>query len=85
MTEHLLDRQIAEEAGRRRQHAGIRLPAALIAATAPVHGLTVHTRNVTDFKGSATGTSSPVGRSGVVIVMATTPGSSEGAGPARSP
>jgi predicted nucleic acid-binding protein len=28
----------------------VRLPDALIAATALVHGLTVHTRNVRDFK-----------------------------------
>lgn len=50
MTEYEVDRQIAEEAGRVRREIGIRLPDALIAATALVHGLTVHTRNVADFK-----------------------------------
>lgn len=50
MTEHLVDGQIAEEAGRIRAQCGVRLPDALIAATAMVHGLTLHTRNVGDFK-----------------------------------
>jgi toxin FitB len=49
MTEHTVDRQVAEEAGRIRAEVGIRLPDALIAATALVHGLTLHTRNVRDF------------------------------------
>ena len=50
MTEYPVDRQVAEEAGRIQHEAGIRLPEALIAATALVHGLSVHTRNVSDFK-----------------------------------
>ena len=50
MTEYPVDRQVAEQAGRIRHDVGIRLPDALIAATALVHGLTVHTRNVADFK-----------------------------------
>ncbi len=50
MTEHAVDRQIAEEAGRLRVETGIRLPDALIAATALVHSLTLHTRNVRDFR-----------------------------------
>ena len=50
MTEYEVDRQVAEEAGRIRREAGVRLPDALIAATALVRGLTVHTRNVADFK-----------------------------------
>jgi|SRR5664279_5638333 len=50
MTQRMIDRQIAEEAGRVRSETGIRLPDALIAATALVHGLTLHTRNVRDFK-----------------------------------
>ncbi|HEU5265565.1 MAG TPA: type II toxin-antitoxin system VapC family toxin [Jatrophihabitans sp.] len=45
MTEYPVDRQIADEAGRIRQEHGLRLPDALIAATALVHGLAVHTRN----------------------------------------
>jgi toxin FitB len=49
MTEYPVNRQVAEEAGRIRREVGIRLPDALIAATALVHGLTVHTRNVADF------------------------------------
>lgn len=50
MTEREVDRQIAEEAGRIRAETGIRLPDALIAATALVHSLTLHTRNTKDFK-----------------------------------
>jgi predicted nucleic acid-binding protein len=50
MTEYPVDRQIAEEAGRIRQEVGIRLPDALIAATALVNGLTVDTRNLSDFR-----------------------------------
>jgi toxin FitB len=50
MVEYPVDRQVAERAGRIRREAGVRLPDALIAATALVHGLTVHTRNVRDFK-----------------------------------
>ncbi|MEO8889277.1 MAG: type II toxin-antitoxin system VapC family toxin [Jatrophihabitantaceae bacterium] len=50
MIERAVDRQIAEEAGRIRAETAVRLPDALIAATALVHGLTLHTRNVRDFK-----------------------------------
>lgn len=50
MTERVVDRQIAEEAGHIRSEIGIRLPDALIAATALVHSLTLHTRNIRDFK-----------------------------------
>lgn len=50
MSEYPVDRQIAEEAGRIRNEVGIRLPDALIAATALVHGLTVDTRNLGDFR-----------------------------------
>lgn len=50
MTEHAVDRQIAEKAGRVRAETGIRLPDALIAATALVHGVALHTRNLRDFK-----------------------------------
>jgi len=50
MTERVVDRQIVEEAGRLRAQTAIRLPDALIAATALVHGLTLHSRNVRDFK-----------------------------------
>lgn len=49
MTEYPVDRRVADEAGRIRAQAGIRLPDALIAATAMVHGLSVHTRNLRDF------------------------------------
>ena len=42
MTEYPVDRQVAEHAGRRAE-TGIRLPDAVLAATALVHGLTVHT------------------------------------------
>jgi toxin FitB len=50
MTEYAVDRQVAEEAGRIRREVGTRLPDALIAATALVHGLTVDTRNMSDFR-----------------------------------
>jgi|SRR3954452_16533202 predicted nucleic acid-binding protein len=50
MIEYPIDRQIADEAGRVRRETGIRLPDALIAATAMVHGLTVDTRNLSDFR-----------------------------------
>ena len=50
MSEHAVDRHVAEEAGRIRAEVGIRLPDALIAATALVHSLTLHTRNTRDFK-----------------------------------
>jgi toxin FitB len=47
--EHPVDRAVAERAGRICREAGIRLPDALIAATALVHGLGVATRNRRDF------------------------------------
>ncbi len=50
MTEYPLDRQIAEEAGRIRSEVGIRLPDALLAATALVHRLSLDTRNPSDFR-----------------------------------
>jgi hypothetical protein len=50
MIDYPVDRQVAEQAGRLRAETGIRLPAALIAATALVHGLTVHTRNLRGFR-----------------------------------
>jgi len=50
MREYDVDRRIAEEAGRLRREYGVRLPDALIAATAMVHGLTVLTRNIADFR-----------------------------------
>ncbi len=43
-----VDRAIAERAGRIRREAGIRLPDALIAATALEHGLGLATRNRSD-------------------------------------
>lgn len=47
--EHRVDREVAERAGRIRRETGVRLPDALIAATALVHGLGVATRNRRDF------------------------------------
>lgn len=44
-----VDRAVAERAGRIRREHDVRLPDALIAATAAEHGLTVVTRNVSDF------------------------------------
>lgn len=44
-----IDRPIAERAGRIRRETGVRLPDALIAATALEHGLSVVTRNRADF------------------------------------
>lgn len=49
MSEYPVDRQIADEAGRIRAEVGVRLPDALIAATALVHNLTLDTRNLSDF------------------------------------
>lgn len=49
MIELPVDRSVAERAGSVRRQAGIRLPDALIAATALVHGLPVITRNRRDF------------------------------------
>ena len=45
-----VDRSIAERAGRVRRETGIRLPDALIAATALEHKLHVATRNARDFR-----------------------------------
>lgn len=45
-----VDRAVAERAGRIRRDARLRLPDALIAATALEHGLHLATRNETDFK-----------------------------------
>lgn len=44
-----VDREIAERAGRIRSESGTRLPDALIAATALEHGLSLVTRNRSDF------------------------------------
>jgi predicted nucleic acid-binding protein len=40
-----VDREVAERAGRIRRESGLRLPDALLAATAIVHGLALATRN----------------------------------------
>lgn len=51
MEEIPVDRRVAESAGLLRRGAGaIRLPDALIAATALVHGLALHTKNRRDFQ-----------------------------------
>lgn len=44
-----VDRAVAERAGRIRRESGIRMPDALIAATALEHSLTLATRNRRDF------------------------------------
>ena len=44
-----VDRTVAERAGRIRRESGVRLPDALIAATALEHGLSLVTRNRSDF------------------------------------
>ncbi len=44
-----VDREVAERAGRIRRESDVRVPDALIAATALLHGLAVVTRNVRDF------------------------------------
>lgn len=48
--EHPVDRSIAEQAGTLRRQCGLRLPDALIAATALTHDLTLLTRNLGDFE-----------------------------------
>ena len=45
-----LDRTVAERAGRIRRESGIRLPDALVAATAVEHKLGLATRNRSDFE-----------------------------------
>lgn len=45
-----VNREIAERAGRIRRETGIRLPDALVAATALENGLTLATRNRKDFE-----------------------------------
>jgi predicted nucleic acid-binding protein len=45
-----IDRAIAERAGRVRRESTVRLPDALIAATALEHRLSIATRNVRDFE-----------------------------------
>ena len=51
LTEVPVDRDIAQEAGRLRRGSRLRLPDALIAATALATGSRLHTRNVRDFRG----------------------------------
>ena len=51
MDELPVDRRVADRAGLlRREVPGLRVADALIAATALVHGVTLHTRNTRDFK-----------------------------------
>jgi predicted nucleic acid-binding protein len=51
MDELPVDRRVAETAGHlRRQLPSLRMPDALIAATALVHSLTLHTKNTKDFR-----------------------------------
>ena len=51
MDEILIDRRVGDRAGiLRRQVPRLRMPDALIAATALVHSLTLHTNNTRDFK-----------------------------------
>lgn len=45
-----IDRAVAERAGRVRRESGVRLPDALIAATALEHRLSIATRNIRDFE-----------------------------------
>jgi predicted nucleic acid-binding protein len=49
LKELAVDRAVAERAGRVSREFGLRLPDALIAATALDHGLSVSTRNAKDF------------------------------------
>jgi hypothetical protein len=51
MDEVPVDRRVADRAGLlRRQLPGLRMPDALIAATALVHSVALHTKNTRDFK-----------------------------------
>ena len=51
MTEIAVDRRVADRAGiLRRETSGLRLPDALIAASALEHGLALVTKNQRDFK-----------------------------------
>lgn len=51
MDEVPVDRRIADRAGRlRREVPALHMPDALIAATALVHSLSLHTKNVRDFR-----------------------------------
>lgn len=51
MDELPVDRRVAERAGRlRRERQSVKMPDALIAATALVHSLTLRTNNVRDFR-----------------------------------
>jgi predicted nucleic acid-binding protein len=50
LREIAIDRRIAEHAGAIRREAGVRVPDALVAATALEHGLLLHTRNHRDFR-----------------------------------
>jgi predicted nucleic acid-binding protein len=51
MDELPVDRRVAERAGRlRREQQSLKMPDALIAATALVHSLTLRTNNVRDFR-----------------------------------
>lgn len=45
-----VDRAVAERAGRIRRHDGLRMPDAVLAATAVQHGLGLATRNRRDFQ-----------------------------------
>jgi predicted nucleic acid-binding protein len=52
MDELPVDRRVADRTGLlRRQFPRLRMPDAVIAATALVHSLTLHTDNTRDFKG----------------------------------
>lgn len=50
MEELAVERRVADRAGLLRRTIGLRLPEALIAATAQVHGIALETRNRSDFR-----------------------------------